>query len=123
VLRLEFIVDGERVGGMLWNKPTSPYSDQKHLLELTRMYFVDDTERFIESKALAAARRYIRKHLPHIRGVIAYSSTAERHKGTIYEADGWFKISETKRKTGNWESRAGRTNRDLGSKLVFGRTP
>ena len=123
VLRLEFTEDGWRVGGMLWNKPTSPHSDQKHLLELTRMYFADNTERFVESKALAAARRYIRKNLPHIRGLIAYSSTAEGHKGTIYEADGWFLISKTKQKTGNWESRAGRVNRDLGCKLVFGRSP
>jgi hypothetical protein len=54
---------------------------------------------------------------------LAYSSTAENHKGTIYIADGWFLISETKSATGNWESRPNRTNRDLSKKLKFGRTP
>jgi hypothetical protein len=123
ILRLEFTENGERIGAMLWNKPTSPHSDQKYILELTRMFFVDDTERFIESKALAMARRYIRKSLPHIRGLFAYSSTTEGHKGTIYEADGWFLISKTQNKTGNWESRVGRVNRDLSAKIKFGRTP
>jgi hypothetical protein len=122
-LRLEFTEDGERVGAMLWSRPTSPKIDQLHTLELTRMYFVDNTERFIESKALASARRHIRKTLPQIRGLIAYCSTAEGHKGTVYEADGWFKISESRSASGSWESRAGRTNRDLSTKIKFGRTP
>ena len=108
---------------MLWGIPTSPKLDKDHLLELTRMYFIDDTEHCVESKALAMARKYIRKHLPEIRGVIAYSSTAERHKGTVYIADGWFKISETRSNCGSWENRKGRKNTDLSVKYKFGRTP
>lgn len=123
VLRFEFIENGERVGAMMWGRPVSPKIDQEHTLELTRMYFVDETEHCIESKALAMARKYIRKHLPQITGLIAYSSTAEHHKGTIYLADGWFKISETNSPRGSWANRAGRTDRDLSVKIKFGRTP
>lgn len=123
VLRLEFVEDGQRIGAMLWGRPTSPKIDQKSILELTRMVFIDDTERFVESKALGMARKHIRKHCPQVRGLIAYSSTAEAHRGTIYEADGWFKISETRSNTGNWANRPNRQNRDLSIKLKFGRTP
>ena len=122
-LRLEFLEGERRIGAMLWSKPTSPKIDQLHTIELTRMYFEDNTERFVESKALAMARKHIRKHLPHIRGLIAYCSTAEGHKGTVYEADGWFKISESRSPNASWENRAGRTNRDLSAKIKFGRTP
>lgn len=123
-IRMEFTDDdGKRIGGMLWGVPTSPKLDNKHLLELTRMYFVDDTEHCAESKALAMARKHIRKHYPQINGIIAYSSTAEQHKGTVYIADGWFKISETKSKNGSWENRPNRKNTDLSTKFKFGRTP
>lgn len=49
----------------MWGHPTSRKLDQQHLLQLTRMYFVDDTEPYAESKALAMARKYIRKHYGH----------------------------------------------------------
>ena len=123
VLRLEFTENGRRIGAMMWGRPTSPKLDQKSILELTRMVFINDTERFIESRALAMARKHIRKHYPQIKGLIAYSSTAEGHRGTIYEADGWFKISESRSDRGNWANRPNRRNRDLSVKIKFGRTP
>ncbi len=124
VLRLEIQDDaGQRIGGMLWGRPVSPKLDQVHLLELTRMYMVDETEANAESRALSMARRYIRKHYPHIRGLIAYASTGEGHSGTIYQADGWFKIAETAARSRGWSSRSGRTDRDLSPKLKFCRTP
>lgn len=124
VIRMEFINEiGERIGAMMWGRPVSPKIDQTHTLELTRMYFVDNTEHCVESKALGMARKYIRKHYPQIKGLIAYSSTAESHKGTIYIADGWFKVSESKSRNGSWENRPGRINRDLSTKFKFARTP
>lgn len=124
VIRMEFLDDaGRRIGAMMWGRPVSPKVDQKHTLELTRMYFVDDTEHCVESKALAMARKHIRKHYPHIRGLIAYCSTAEQHEGTIYQADGWFLISKSESPKGSWENRPGRTNRDLSQKLKFARSP
>lgn len=92
VLRMRFIDDatGETVGGMLWGRNPSPKQDQYNQLCLTRMYFVDNTERYIESHALSMARKYIRKHMPKIKGVVAYSSTGACHEGIVYQADGWF---------------------------------
>ena len=122
-LRLEFTDNGQRIGAMLWSRPTSPKIEQTSILELTRMFFIDGTERFVESKALSMARKHMRKHYPHIKGLIAYCSTAEGHQGTIYEADGWFKISQSRSNTGNWANRPNRQNRDLSIKIKFGRTP
>lgn len=124
VIRMEFLDDaGRRIGAMMWGRPVSPKVDQKHTLELTRMYFVEDTEHCAESKALGMARKYIRKHYPHIRGLIAYCSTAEQHEGIIYQADGWFLVSKSDSLKGSWENRPGRTNRDLSQKLKYARSP
>ena len=123
VLRLEFLADGERIGGMLWGRPSARKLDQRTLLQLTRMYFVDDTEHCIESKALAMARKYIRKHLPQIKGLITYASTGAGHEGIIYQADGWFPLGRTKAGGKGWENRDGRTLRDSSEKIRFARTP
>ena len=124
VLRLEFLNHaGERIGAMMWGRPVSPQVDQKHTLELTRMYFVAEAEHCVESRALGMARKYIRKHFPEIKGLIAYASTGQQHDGVIYQADGWFLISKSKSPNGSWESRPGRKNRDLSTKLKFARSP
>ena len=124
VLRLEFLNHaGERIGAMMWGRPVSPQVDQKHKLELTRMYFVEETEHCVESRALGMARKYIRKHLPEIKGLIAYSSTGQQHDGVIYQADGWFLVSKSRSPNGSWENRPGRKNRDLSTKLKFARSP
>lgn len=124
ILRLEFLDDDRvRIGAMMWGRPVSPKVDQIHILELTRMYFIDEAPKNTESRALSMARKYIRKHYPHILGLIAYSSTAEGHQGTIYQADGWFKISETQSPHGTWQNRPGRYDRDLSIKLKFARSP
>lgn len=121
VIRMEFY-DGDRlVGAMMWGRNTSPKQDQINQLCLTRMCFVDDTERFIESKALSMARKYIRKHYPQIKGLVAYSSTGEGHEGIIYQADGWFEVSRTR--SGSKDFREGRKNIDTSSKIKWCRTP
>lgn len=66
--------------------------------------------------------KYIRKHLPRVKGLITYASTGEHHEGTVYVADGWFEIQRTKG-GGDWESRAGRKNRDMSGKIKFARSP
>ena len=124
VIRLEFINDsGMRIGAMMWGRPVSPKVDQKHTLELTRMYFIDETEHCVESKALGMARKHIRKNYPQIKGLIAYSSTAEQHKGIIYQADGWFLVSKSNSPKGSWENHLGRKNRDLSTKFKYARSP
>ena len=122
VIRMEFLnSNGERIGAMMWGRNTSPKQDQKNLLCLTRMYFIDDTENFVESKALGIARKYIRKHHPQIKGLTAYSSTGEGHEGTVYKADGWFEVSRTR--SGKRDCRSGRKNADTSSKIKWARSP
>ena len=111
------------VGAMMWGRPTSRMVDQKAILELTRCCFLDFMPKNTESKGLAKARAWIRKNLPEVKGLIAYSSTGESHQGTIYLADGWFKVAETQSPYSSWETRRGRTNRDLSVKYKFARSP
>lgn len=122
VLRMEFLNDsGERIGAMLWGRNPSPKQDQKNQLCLTRMYFIDATEQFAESRALAMARKYIRKHCPRIKGVTAYSSVGAGHRGTVYMADGWFEVSRTR--AGSRDTRTGRKNIDISQKVKWVRSP
>ena len=122
VIRMEFLNDdGERIGAMMWGRNTSPRAEQREQLCLTRMYFIDDTERCVESAALAMARKYIRKHYNYVKGVVAYSSTGQGHEGTVYKADGWFEVSRTK--AGSKDYRDGRKNIDTSSKIKWVRTP
>ena len=90
----------------MWGRPTARTYDYSRILELTRMCMIDDTEPFAESRALGMARKYIRKHLPEVKGLISYSSTGEHHKGTIYQADGWFAVGQTRATAWNKDGRA-----------------
>jgi len=107
----------------MWGRPTARTLDQHSLLELTRMYMIDDTEPNAESKALAMARKYIRKHMPHVKGLIAYSSIGAGHEGVIYRADGWFPVGMTRKRKNGWTSRAVRSDRDLSQKIRWVRSP
>ena len=121
VLRMEILDDdGRRIGGMMWGRNPSPKQPQSGVLCLTRMVCVDDTEPYAESRALAMARKYIRKHCPQIKGLVAYSSTGAGHEGTIYQADGWFEVSRT---AGSRDYRQGRKNIDTSVKIKWCRTP
>jgi hypothetical protein len=110
------------IGCMFWGRPVSRMLNQKKMLELTRMYFVDDTPTNIESFALAKARKWIRRNMPLVKGVIAYSSTAQEHEGTIYKADNWFKVG--KNLGGDW-SRLKRpcNTKDKSPKVIWVRSP
>lgn len=121
VIRMEFLNDdGQRIGAMMWGRNTSPKQDQSMTLCLTRMYFVDDTERFVESQGLSMARKYIRRNYPQIKGLIAYASEGEGHEGTVYKADGWFWVSKS---AGNRDCREGRKNIDTSPKIKWVRSP
>lgn len=122
-LRLWVLDDeGNRIGGMLWGHPTARKLDQTNILELLRMFFIDETDPFVESKSLAMARKHIRKHLPKIKGVLAYSSTGQGHEGIIYQADNWFQMGINKTAPWSKESRKGRIDRDLSPKIRWVRS-
>ena len=122
-IRMAFRDRGQEIiGAMLWGRPTARKIDQWKILELTRMYFMDETPPFIESHCLSLARKHIRKHKPEIKGLIAYSSTGEGHKGAVYEADGWFLLGVTTNPP-SWTTRPNRSDRDRSDKLRWVRSP
>lgn len=125
VLALEFLSGSERFGGMLWGRPTSRAIDSRLWLELTRMYFVDDTPANTESRGLALARRFIRTWGPNVRGLLAYANPSVGHEGKVYLADGWAPFGRTSSRTVGWRNRPGRKRSfgDDAPKLRFVRTP
>lgn len=122
IIRMEFVdSDGRRIGAMMWGRNSSPMQEQRCQLCLTRMYFIDNTEQFVESRALSMARKYIRRHYPQIKGLIAYASTGAGHNGCVYRADGWFAVSITR--NNSRDCRAGRRNVDTSAKVKWVRSP
>lgn len=107
---------------MMWGRPSARLLDKDSLLELTRMFFIDDTERFVESRALAKARKFIRKFMPQIKGLIAYSSTGQRHDGVIYKADNWFQFGKTQGDKWTRKNRE-RADIDISPKIRWLRSP
>lgn len=120
VIRMEFSDGDQLVGAMMWGRNTSPKQDQRNVLCLTRMCFLDDAPKNTESRALAMARKYIRKHCPEIKGLVAYSSVGQGHEGIVYQADGWFEVSHS-RNSKNY--REGRRNLDTSAKIKWVRSP
>ena len=118
-LRLWIKEGGAVIGAMMWGRPTARTYDPHRILELTRLYLIDGTEPFAESRALGMARRLIRRRFPEIKGLIAYSSTGMGHAGTVYLADGWFAVGTTRAAAWN---REGRKNRDTSAKIRWVRT-
>jgi len=110
---------GDRlVGVVMFGHPAARWEDQRHTLELFRMVLLDDCPRNSESRALGLACRWIRKHMPGIRRLIAYADPAKGHKGTVYMAAGWRYVGMTR---GNKWNHPGRPRRDAspGPKLKF----
>lgn len=119
-IRMFFYDDGNKlIGAMMWGRPTARKLNADKIMELTRMFFINETENNVESKALAVARKYIRIHYPEIKGVLAYSSISQGHQGTIYLADGWFPFGKTKKESWNNKNRTNRRDKDISPKLRF----
>jgi hypothetical protein len=103
-LRLWVFSNNEPIGAMMFGRPSSRFYDNGTVWELTRFVFEDGTQHCVESQALAMARKYIRKHFPQIKGLVSYSSPANDHHGTIYQADNWFQLGWTT--GGTWDSKS-----------------
>jgi hypothetical protein len=116
-LRLAVYHNGRCVGGMLWDRPIARHIDQWTVLELTRMYLLDECPRNSESRCLGLATRMIRRLFPEVRQLIAYSDPSYGHQGTIYKAAGWVFDGVTVGK--EWTPRNGvlRRNKATGPKL------
>lgn len=122
-LALEFVAEGERVGGMLLGRPTSRELDPDVWLELTRMFFVDAMPLNTESRGLALMRRHVRVWLPRVRALIAYADPGQGHEGKVYEADGWAAFGRTQGGGAGFTNRPGRRPVERTSKVRWVRTP
>lgn len=129
VCGLEVMEGSARIGALILGRPAAPAFNRggytvDTLLELTRMYMVDETERFAETKALAMMRKHVRTWFPQVGLLIAYSDPSVGHEGTIYEADNWVRFGMTGKVTGaGWNSRPGRKPTQNASKQRWLRTP
>ncbi len=121
---LEFIEGKNRLGGMVIGRPSAKTYDCNRILQVHRVWFIDETEHCIESKALALMRKHVRVWLPQIRLLLSYSDPSVGHEGTIYEADGWAPLGLTDEAWGyGWKSRNGRRDQKVSRKMRWVRTP
>ncbi len=124
VVVIEFLDGKHRIGAMQLGRPSASSLDQDRILELNRMYFIDDAPKNTESHALSMMRRFVRTWYPNIRLLLAYADPAQGHRGTIYEADGWAMFGKTSHKKGyGWRSRPDRSADPVTPKVRWVRTP
>ena len=121
---LEVCEGRERIGAMILGCPASRKIDCDRVLELNRMFLVDEAPKNSESQALSLMRRHVRTWLPTIRLLVSYSDPSVGHSGAIYEADGWAPFGSTGKKSGyGWRSRPNRSNDPVTPKQRWVRTP
>ena len=85
-------------------------------IELHRMAFADWLPRNGESRCIAYAIRYIKKHYPHISFLISYSDGSQCGDGTIYRASG-FSLTQIKKNTSMWKCKNGEVVCDLVTRM------
>jgi hypothetical protein len=84
------------VEGTKWNE----------FVELNRMALADWLPRNGESRAIACAMRFIRKHYPWIKWVVSFADGCQCGDGTIYRASG-FVLTGIKANNQIWEAPTG----------------
>ncbi len=84
------------VAGTKWNE----------FLELNRMAMADWLPRNGESRAIACAMRFIRKHYPWMKWIVSFSDGTQCGDGTIYRASG-FLLTGIKKNNQIWEAPTG----------------
>jgi hypothetical protein len=123
---LEFYDGTKMIGSHIWGRPQAKTYDADKVLQLYRVYFVDETAHCVESQGLSMARKYIRTWLPGIKLVLSYSDPSVGHQGTIYEADNWAPLGMTKEDHGYGFQRhkgRARTIQTVTPKMRWVRTP
>ncbi len=121
---LEFLEGRELIGAMILGRPSSRGFDPSVILEVNRVYFIDDTPSCVESQGLSMMRKHVRTWLNGIRLLVSYSDPAQGHKGVIYQAYGWAPFGMTTHKSGyGWRSRPDRKTDPVTPKQRWVRTP
>ena len=70
-------------------------ASREEVLCLTRFWLDDRLGRNSESRTLAVIIRSLRRNLPAIKAILAYSDPAARHTGVIYQAAGFVFLGES----------------------------
>ena len=60
------------------------------VLELTRLFVVDGTEKNTESFFIGQSFEWLRKHAPEVKVLISYADPEQGHTGMIYRATNWL---------------------------------
>lgn len=121
---LEILHGNDRAGAAMLGRPSARSLDADRVLELTRLYLVDEAPKNSESRALSMIRRFVRTWFPNIRLLLSYSDPEAGHSGAIYEADGWAPFGKTGHRSGyGWRSRPDRKNDPVTPKQRWVRTP
>lgn len=119
---VEFTEGRELIGAMLLGRPASKEYDADTILQLHRMFFIDEAPKNTESQGLGMMRKHVRVWLPTIRLLLSYSDPEQGHMAIVYEADGWARFGMTSSGTG-WKSREGRRDAPNSKKQRWVRTP
>jgi hypothetical protein len=91
-LRMEFLHNNIRIGTMYWVKPSYMTESQNTVLELKHICFVKNVPFDLKLKAIKMARKYIRKHLRFINGLITVCKEEEIITNKLFSNDNWFPI-------------------------------
>ena len=66
----------------------------RDLAELTRLWIADSAPRFVESRAIAASLRQLRKSTTDCKVVVSYADPSAGHTGVVYQATNWIYIGQ-----------------------------
>ncbi len=89
--------EGDYYASAIWSSPVAQnrFKYGKQILELRRMAVSQEAPRNTATRMLAHMRKHIEKSMPDIALLISYQDT-EVHQGTIYKADNWVAVNQTK---------------------------
>jgi len=83
------IVYGNAVGRSA-SKSITPLLQNNNVFELTRLWIEDGHGKNIESYCIAQSFKLLNKEYPNIKCVLSYADNEAGHKGTIYQATGFW---------------------------------
>jgi len=96
----EFFEDKEEkhIGSIVFGQPVGRSAAESisdlikvdEVFELTRLWVADGYGRNIESYGLTESIKLVKRDFPHIKAIITYADGEQGHKGTIYQACGFY---------------------------------
>lgn len=86
-----------QVSGRLVAQSIFEGGNQKNVFEFLRMVVLDSCpcpRTYFMSKAISI----LKQHFPQIKALVTYADQTEGHDGTVYKANSWICVGETKKK-------------------------